>query len=57
MVFDTLPLFNNPKGEGFKIPGQVRRPARYIYFQGFREKRLRIICGDSLFIPEYPDVD
>jgi hypothetical protein len=30
------------EGEGFIEPGQVRRPARQIYIQGFREERLRI---------------
>ena len=38
----TLPLFWNIGWEGFLEPGWVRRPARTVVIQSFREKKHRI---------------
>jgi hypothetical protein len=37
-----LPLFRFTGWEGFLKPGQVRRPAKHLYVQSFREEKHRI---------------
>jgi len=47
-----LPLSRNSEWEGFKKPGQVRRPARKkFYVQSFREEKQRINTDSLKFFP------